>query len=170
MANQIADQNQVVETNDSIAEKEKELAFEKEKELALEKLKEGAIVSFGDDALEKAILHLEDYALPGGLLPLKDVIESGYVKETGFVWVKQQKETRHLFRKAGKLVSYGTEIKGFLEKNRLRELTGVKAKELFIWAPISDISIDITTPGKIFFRSIGGLGKMFPVEAFARGQ
>lgn len=143
---------------------------EKQVDLEFEKLKEGAIVTYGEEALEKAIQHLEDFDLPGGLLPLKDVIESGYVKETGFVWVKQKKEIRHLFRKAGKQVTYGEFVKGFLEKNRLRELTGVKAKELFIWAPIGDISIDVATPGKIFFKSIGGLGKMFNVEAFAKGQ
>lgn len=143
---------------------------EPEVDLVLEKLKEGGVVTYGDEALEKAIQHLEDFGLPGGLLPLKDVVESGYVKDTGFVWVKQKKETRHLFRKAGKQVAYGLEVRGFLEKSRLRELTGVRAKELFIWAPIGDISIDIATPKKIFFKSIGGLGKMFSVDAFARGQ
>jgi hypothetical protein len=143
---------------------------EQEKDLAFEKLKEGGIVFYGEEALEKAIERLEEVNLPGGLLPLKDVVESGYVKDTGFVWITQKKPIAHMFRKAGKQVAYGATIKGYLENRRLRDLTGVRAKEMFIWAPIADISIGEETLDKIYFKSTMGLGKLFPVEAFEKGQ
>ncbi|CAM6110469.1 unnamed protein product [Calypogeia fissa] len=132
--------------------------------------REGAVMYYGDEALEKAVELLEEVGLPGGLLPLENVIESGYVKETGYVWIKQKKNVTHVFEKAGKQVHYGPEIRGFLSKTRLRELTGVKAKELFLWVTIGDISVDEKRPEKIFFKSMGGLGKLFPVEAFAKGE
>lgn len=43
--------------------------------------------------------------LPNGLLPLKDMEECGYVKETGFVWLKQKKKTEHKFEKIDKSCS-----------------------------------------------------------------
>lgn len=132
--------------------------------------REGACMYYGDQALARAVELLEEVGLPGGLLPLENVVESGHVIDTGYVWIKQKKDVSHTFKKAGKQVHYGVEIRGYLRKNRLSELTGVKAKELFLWVPIEDISIDASRLGKIFFKSIGGLGKLFPVEAFAKGE
>ncbi|BBN16004.1 hypothetical protein MPTK1_7g02720 [Marchantia polymorpha subsp. ruderalis] len=132
--------------------------------------REGAVIRKGNDALECAIKLLEEVGLPGGLLPLKNVIESGHVKETGYVWITQEEEINHVFKLANKQVKYGTEIKGYLEKNRLRDLHGVKAKEMILWAPIHDISIPQSQPAKIAFKSIGGLGKVFNQEVFAKGQ
>ncbi|VAI14064.1 unnamed protein product [Triticum turgidum subsp. durum] len=51
---------------------------------------------------EKTRLMLAETELPSGLLPLKDIIECGYVEETGFVWLKQKKRVDHYFAKAGR--------------------------------------------------------------------
>ena len=49
---------------------------------------------YNGDALcqEKTKLLLKEVGLPNGLLPLRDIIECGYVEETGFVWLKQKKK------------------------------------------------------------------------------
>ena len=71
-----------------------------------------------------------------------------------------------------KLVSYSTEITGFVEKKRIKKLSGVKAKELMLWPPVSEIIVDDSpsSPGKIHFKSLAGITKTFPVEAFSAGQ
>ncbi|VAI14065.1 unnamed protein product [Triticum turgidum subsp. durum] len=64
---------------------------------------------------EKTRLMLAETELPSGLLPLKDIIECGYVEETGFVWLKQKKRVDHYFAKAGRHVSYATEVSAIAE-------------------------------------------------------
>ncbi|XVF16871.1 hypothetical protein REPUB_Repub10bG0068700 [Reevesia pubescens] len=107
---------------------------------------------------------------PSRVLPLANVVEVGYVKDTGYMWIVQQKKVEHEFKMITKLVSYDTEINGFVEKKRIRKLKGVKAKELMLWPPVGEITIDDQQPGKIHFKSLAGITKTFPVEAFATGQ
>ncbi|KAH0685215.1 hypothetical protein R3W88_007430 [Solanum pinnatisectum] len=133
--------------------------------------KEGAIVKKGhEEGLKMALSLLEEYQLPAGLLPLADVIEVGFVKTTGYMWILQTKKVEHNFKMISKLVSYGAEITGYVEKKRIKKLKGVKAKELMLWPPVGDISVDDSPTGKIHFKSLAGITKTFPVEAFAAGQ
>ncbi|OMO61083.1 hypothetical protein COLO4_33571 [Corchorus olitorius] len=133
--------------------------------------KEGGIVKKGhDEGLKMAVSLLQEFELPDGLLPLANVIEVGYVKETGYMWIQQQKKVEHEFKMISKLVSYDSEINGFVEKKRIKKLKGVKAKELMLWPPVSEITVNDKTPGKIHFKSLAGITKTFPVEAFAAGQ
>ncbi|KAG0588193.1 hypothetical protein KC19_2G223800 [Ceratodon purpureus] len=122
----------------------------------------------GAESLERAVGLLQEHGLPDGLLPMQDVVEVGYNRETGFVWVTQKKPIVHNFKQISKQVSYGDKITAYLEKGRLKKLTGVKAKELF-WVSIVDIAMDESDPEKIFFKSFAGIGKNFPVKAFAKG-
>ncbi|KAL0916285.1 hypothetical protein M5K25_013782 [Dendrobium thyrsiflorum] len=120
---------------------------------------------------EKCQFLLKEVGLPNGLLPLKDIIECGYIEETGFVWLKQKKKIEHTFKKIGKLVSYATEITAYVENLRIRKLTGVKAKELFIWITLTDISADgegggKSSAGKVTFHSSTGFYRTFPAAAF----
>lgn len=46
----------------------------------------------------------------------------------------------------------------------------MKAKELMLWPPVNEITIDDPPTGKIHFKSLAGITKTFPVEAFAAGQ
>lgn len=115
---------------------------------------------------ERSKFILSEVGMPNGLLPLKDIEESGYVEETGFVWLKQKKKSEHMFEKVGKLVSYGTEVTAYVEKGRIKKLTGVKTKELFLWVSLSDIYLDDPSSGKITFKISSGLYRSFPVSAF----
>ncbi|KAI5059395.1 hypothetical protein GOP47_0025714 [Adiantum capillus-veneris] len=138
-------------------------------EMAAER--EGARVWKGhDEALKKAVSLLEEIGLPGGLLPLVDVDEIGYVEATGYMWITQKKKIEHEFKLAGKLVSYDSNITGYLEKLRIKKLKGVKAKELLLWPPVGEIKVDDPSTGKIHFKSFAGITKTFDVEAFAPGQ
>ncbi|KAL6134016.1 hypothetical protein ACLB2K_066249 [Fragaria x ananassa] len=132
--------------------------------------KEGGIVKKGhEEGLALATALLQEFELPLGLLPLADVIEVGFVRSTGYMWIVQKKKVEHSFKIIGKLVSYDTEIKGYVEKQRIKKLKGVKAKELMLWPPVSEIIADAQPTGKIHFKSLAGITKTFPVEAFAAG-
>ncbi|KAB1221324.1 hypothetical protein CJ030_MR2G005631 [Morella rubra] len=109
---------------------------------------------------------LGEISLPGGLLPLDDVVEVGYNRTTGFVWLTQKRKKEHRFRSIGRSVSYDTEVTAFVEERRMRRLTGVKSKELLIWVTISDIHIDDPGTGKITFANPTGISRSFPVSAF----
>lgn len=69
-----------------------------------------------------------------------------------------------------KLVSYDTEINGYVLKKKIKKLKGVKAKELILWPPVNEITVDEQSTGKIFFKSLAGITKIFPVEAFSAPQ
>lgn len=133
--------------------------------------REGAVVKKGnDESLKTALSLLQEFELPEGLLPLADVIEIGYVKATGFIWIVQKKKVEHKFNLVSKLVSYDTEITGYISKKKIKKLKGVKAKELMLWPPVNEITVDEQPTGKIHFKSLAGITKTFPVEAFAASQ
>ncbi|KAF9683862.1 hypothetical protein SADUNF_Sadunf04G0058100 [Salix dunnii] len=133
--------------------------------------KEGGVVAKGhEEGLKMAISLLEEFELPLGLLPLEDVIEVGFVRSTGYMWIVQKKKLEHNFRIASKLVSYDTDIKGYVNKKQIKKLKGVKAKELMLWPPVHEITVDDPLTGKIHFKSLAGITKTFPIEAFAAGQ
>ncbi|KAL0300672.1 UNVERIFIED_CONTAM: hypothetical protein Scaly_2322300 [Sesamum calycinum] len=133
--------------------------------------KEGAIVKTGhEEGLKLAVALLEEFELPEGLLPLADVLEVGFVRSTGYMWIQQKKKVEHNFKMISKLVSYDTDITGYVQKKRIKKLKGVKAKELMLWPPVSEIIVDDLPTGKIHFKSLAGITKTFPVEAFAAGQ
>ncbi|XP_057471146.1 uncharacterized protein LOC130759973 [Actinidia eriantha] len=133
--------------------------------------KEGAIVKKGhDEGIKMAVSLLEEFGLPLGLLPLADVVEVGFVRSTGYMWIVQKKKVEHCFKVISKLVSYDTDITGYIEKKLIKKLKGVKAKEFMLWPPVSEITVDQPSTGKIQFKSLAGITKTFPVEAFAAGQ
>ncbi|MQM09483.1 hypothetical protein Taro_042354 [Colocasia esculenta] len=134
--------------------------------------KEGAVVKKGhDEGMRLALSLLEEFQLPLGLLPLAGVVEVGFVRATGYMWIQQRQKVEHSFKLAGKLVSYDVEIRGYVEKGRIRKLKGVKAKELLLWPPVNEITADLVpATGKIHFKSLAGVTKTFPAEAFAAGQ
>ena len=135
--------------------------------LVTEEIRAKAEIYHGDEICqEKSKFLLKEIALPNGLLPLKDIEECGYVKETGFVWLKQKKATTHKFEKIGKLVSYATEVTAIAEPNKIKKLTGIKTKELLVWISLSDIYVDDPPTGKITFKTPAGLSRSFPVSAF----
>ncbi|XP_022719548.1 uncharacterized protein LOC111277393 [Durio zibethinus] len=136
--------------------------------LVTEEIKASASEIYHGDEIcqEKSKFLLQEVGMPRGLLPLKDIEECGYVKDTGFVWLKQKKSITHKFDKIGKLVSYAPEVTAVVEQNKIKKLTGVKTKELLIWITLSDIYVDDPPTGKITFKTPAGLSRSFPVSAF----
>ncbi|KAB1996112.1 hypothetical protein CXB51_036690 [Gossypium anomalum] len=136
--------------------------------LVTEEIKASASEIYHGDEIcqEKSKFLLEEVGMPRGLLPLRDIEECGYVKDTGFVWLKQKKSITHKFEKIGKLVSYATEVTAVVEKGKIKKLTGVKTKELLVWITLSDIQVDDPPTGKITFKTPSGLFRTFPVSAF----
>ncbi|GMI82303.1 hypothetical protein like AT4G24130 [Hibiscus trionum] len=133
--------------------------------------KEGGIVKKGhEEGIKMAISLLEEFGLPMGLLPLADVIEVGFVRNTGYMWILQKKKVEHSFKMISKLVSYDTEITAYVDKKRIKKLKGIKAKEFVLWPPVNEIIVDDPPTGKIHFKSLAGVTKTFPVDAFAAGQ
>ncbi|KAI3669004.1 hypothetical protein L6452_40222 [Arctium lappa] len=132
----------------------------------IESHRENAQVYTGDEAIckEKTQEVLAKFSLPKGLIPMTDVTEVGHNASTGFVWVRRKKKTNHLFRAIGRKVSYDSEVTAVIEDRRMRNLTGVKSKELLIWVKISDICINES--GKITFGTPAGLSRTFPASAF----
>ena len=71
--------------------------------LVTEEIKSKAEVYYGDElGQQKSKELLKEIGMPNGLLPLKDIKECDYLRETGFVWLKQKKSSTHKFEKIGK--------------------------------------------------------------------
>ncbi|KAF1890844.1 hypothetical protein Lal_00037414 [Lupinus albus] len=116
--------------------------------------------------MQKSRLLLDEILLPRGLLPLDQIIEMGYNRITGFVWLKQKQKMEHKFQAIGKTVSYDAEVTAFVEERSMRRVTGVKSKELFLWVAISEIFVDDPCSGKISFAISTGIARSFPISAF----
>ncbi|MCD7451681.1 hypothetical protein HAX54_013002 [Datura stramonium] len=116
--------------------------------------------------MKKSLELLEEINMPRGLLPLEDIVEVGRNHESGFVWLKQKKETDHCFKKIKRTVTYAAEVTSFVENRRLKNITGVKTKEFAFWVNVSDISIKDPESNKITFAIPSGLKRTFPVSAF----
>ncbi|KAE7996208.1 hypothetical protein FH972_000949 [Carpinus fangiana] len=86
---------------------------------------------------------LEGLSLPKGLLPL-DVDEIGHDRSSGFVWMKQKSKKEY----------------------RLRNITGVKMKEMILWIAICEIYLQDPPSDKVVIAVPGGLSRTFPVAEF----
>ncbi|XP_028764887.1 uncharacterized protein LOC114722934 [Neltuma alba] len=129
--------------------------------------RDNAEIYHGEDLCKhKSRELLDEICLPKGLLPLDDIIEVGHNRSTGFVWLKQKQRKEHRFEAIRRTVSYECEVTAFVEKHRMRKVTGVKSKELFFWVTISDIFIDDPDSAKITFANTSGISRSFPVSAF----
>ena len=67
----------------------------------------GAEVVHGDAICRKKSMELlEELGLPMGLLPMEDIQEFGYNRDTGFMWLVQGKKVGQTFKKIKQTVSY----------------------------------------------------------------
>ncbi|KAL5229375.1 hypothetical protein ABZP36_028151 [Zizania latifolia] len=136
---------------------------------AIEAHRRGAEVYHGAAlCAEKSVELLAETHMPLGLLPLGEMEEVGYNRASGFVWLRQKKPITHTFKQIGRQVSYAAEVTAFVEDRRMKRMTGVKTKELLIWVTLSDMFLDKDDQSKITFKTPAGLGRTFPVEAFAK--
>ncbi|KAJ0980284.1 hypothetical protein J5N97_008539 [Dioscorea zingiberensis] len=122
---------------------------------------------YNEDAIckKKSIQLLEEINLPNGLFPLDDIQEFGYNREAGFVWLIQKKKD-HTFKKIKRAVSYAPEVTAFVEKGKMKKMTGVKTKELMLWLSVVEMYIEDPSSNKITFKTGTGLSDSFQVSAF----
>jgi len=124
------------------------------------------IVHGSEQCYQHSLDLLEELGFPKGVLPLKDLEECGRVRETGFVWMKQKAPYEHFFERTNTRVSYAAEVTSYIEKGKMKKMTGVKSKQLLLWVPIVEMSMDDPASKKIYFKTPVGIGKSFPVTAF----
>ncbi|GMP57169.1 hypothetical protein CsSME_00021365 [Camellia sinensis var. sinensis] len=118
-----------------------------------------AEVYYGDETCrEKSTTLLTEMGLPNWLIPFdEDIKEFGYVIETGFVWLKQRNRREYRIEEVeGKVLVYDSEITAYVEPKKIKKLTGVKTKELFVWITLSEILVDGST-GTITVKTPSGL-------------
>ncbi|XP_020186205.1 uncharacterized protein [Aegilops tauschii subsp. strangulata] len=130
------------------------------------KQREGAEIITGAEACyEHSKELLKGLGFPGGVMPLRGLEECGLVRETGYVWMRQGKPYEHHFRATGTRVRYDAEVTAYVEEGRMKRMTGVRSKQMMLWVPIVEMSLD--GADKVYFKSNVGIGRSFPATAFA---
>ncbi|XVE58151.1 hypothetical protein DITRI_Ditri04bG0147200 [Diplodiscus trichospermus] len=127
----------------------------------------GAEIVYGaEECYRHSIELLEELGFLKGVLPLQDLEECGRVRETGFVWMKQKAPYEHFFVGTNTRVSYATEVTAYVDKFKMKKMTGLKSKLVFLWVPVTEMSIQDPSSNKIYFNTPMGIGKSFPITAF----
>ncbi|CAM0873906.1 unnamed protein product [Alopecurus aequalis] len=131
----------------------------------------GAEVVKGDEACKKrSVEFLQELGLPKGLFPLQDMEEFGYNRDSGFAWILQKKKKENTFKKIKQTVSYATEVTAFVEKGKIKKVTGIKTKELFLWLSLVEVYVDESCADKVTFKTGTGLSDTFDAAAFDLGE
>ncbi|KAM3276251.1 hypothetical protein ACQJBY_044561 [Aegilops geniculata] len=124
----------------------------------------GAEVHKGNDICKKKTVELlEELGLPKGLFPMNDIEEVGHNCESGFVWIVQKKKKEHTFKKINQTVSYDTEVTAFVEKDKIKEVTGVKIEAL----SLVEVSVDESSADNVTVKTDTGLSDTHDAAAFA---
>ncbi|CAF2027628.1 hypothetical protein HID58_078109 [Brassica napus] len=127
----------------------------------------GAEIVYGaEECYKNSVELLEELGFPKGVMPLKNLVECGRVRATGFVWMKQNTPYEHFFEATNTRVSYALEVTAYVDKGCMKKMTGVKSKQMFMWVPIVEMSMEEPKSKKIYFKTPMGLGKSFHVTAF----
>ncbi|KDP26932.1 hypothetical protein JCGZ_21025 [Jatropha curcas] len=113
--------------------------------------------------LPQSILDVHDllplFGLPRGLLP--DNVKSYTLSPSGSFTV-QLKSTCYVH--FDQLVYYAEEIKGKLSYGAVHDVSGIQAKKLFIWLPVSGIEVSRDDDMIEFF--VGSLSQKLPAKQF----
>ncbi|VAH05260.1 unnamed protein product [Triticum turgidum subsp. durum] len=83
----------------------------------------------------------------------------------GLGLMRQGKPYEHHFRATGTRVRYDAEVTAYVEEGRMKRMTGVRSKQMMLWVPIVEMSLD--GADKVYFKSNVGIGRSFPAAAFA---
>ena len=127
----------------------------------------GAEVLKGDDICKKKCIELlEELGLPKGLFPMDDIEEVGYNHESGFVWIVQKNKKKHTFKKINQTVSYDTVVTAFVEKGKIKNVTGVKIEEL----SLVEVFVDESSADKVTIKTDAGLSDTHDASVFALGE
>ncbi|XP_043701880.1 uncharacterized protein LOC122652254 [Telopea speciosissima] len=124
----------------------------------------GAEIVRGKEACDRFLSELmKQLGFPSGVLPTGELEECGRVRATGFVWWKCKASYEHFNVVTNTKNSYAAETTAYVEKGRMKKMTGVKSKQLMMWVPIVEMHID---GNKITFKTPMGVGKSFPLTSF----
>ncbi|KAJ4980089.1 hypothetical protein NE237_010869 [Protea cynaroides] len=124
----------------------------------------GAEIVRGKEACDLFSAELmKEIGFPSGVLPTGELEECGRVRATGFVWWKCKAAYEHFSVPTNSKTSYAAETTAYVEKGKMKKMTGVKTKQVFVWVPVSEMSID---GNKITFKASVGVGKSFPLISF----
>ncbi|XP_043701793.1 uncharacterized protein LOC122652181 [Telopea speciosissima] len=124
----------------------------------------GAEIIRGKEACDRFSSELmKEIGFPSGVLPTGDLVECGRVRSTGFVWWKCKAPYEHFNVATNTKNSYAAETTAYVEKGRMKKMTGCKAKQLMLWVPVAEMYLD---GNKISFKSSMGVGKSFPLLSF----
>ncbi|KAI3994696.1 hypothetical protein MKX01_002312 [Papaver californicum] len=142
--------------------------------MMIEEMKPKAEVYHGPEICkEKVKEFLKLHELPNGLLPLHDIDECGFVRETGYYWFKRKYKLEYKFENLDRLVSYAPEVTGYAQNKKFKKVTGIKTKELLIWITVNELSVSgddkddkKKSESKITFKTPTGLYRSFPVSYF----
>ncbi|KAL6642821.1 hypothetical protein ACP70R_021002 [Stipagrostis hirtigluma subsp. patula] len=135
---------------------------------AVSKEREGAeIITGAEECFAHSKELLKALGFPGGVMPLRGLEECGLVRETGFVWMRQRAPYEHYFKGTGTRVRYDAEVTAYVEEGRMKRMTGVRSKQMMLWVPIVEMSLDGAARDRIYFKSNVGIGRSFPAAAFA---
>ncbi|KAK1695429.1 hypothetical protein QYE76_012126 [Lolium multiflorum] len=133
------------------------------------KEREGAEIVTGAEACYAHSKEmLKGLGFPGGVMPMRGLEECGLVRETGYVWMRQEKGKayEHYFRGTGTRVRYDAEVTAYVEEGRMKKMTGVRSKQMLMWVPIVEMSL-VDGGERVYFKSSVGIGRSFPAAAFA---
>ncbi|KAJ4772023.1 hypothetical protein LUZ62_056280 [Rhynchospora pubera] len=123
------------------------------------------IIHSAEECYNHSMELLKALGFPEGVMPVKNLDEAGLVRETGFVWMKQKAPYDHFFKGTNTKVRYDTEVTAYVEDGKMKKMTGVKSKQMLLWVPIVEMSVE--EGEKIYFKSAVGIGRSFPASAFA---
>ncbi|KAF7066212.1 hypothetical protein CFC21_072232 [Triticum aestivum] len=127
----------------------------------------GAEVHKGNDICKKKTVELlEVLGLPKGLFPMDDIEEVGHNCESGFVWILQKKKKEHTFNKLNQTVSYDTEVTAFVEKGKMKKVTGVKIEDM----SLVEVCVDDSSADKVTIKADTGLSDTHDAVVFALGE
>ena len=128
----------------------------------------GAEVHKGNDICKKKTVELlEELGLPKGLFLMDDIEEVRHNCESGFVWMLQKKKNEHMFNKLNQTVSYDTEVTAFVEKGKMKKVTGVKIEDLY---SLVEVYVDESSADKVTIKTDTGLSDTRDAAVFALGE
>jgi hypothetical protein len=103
---------------------------------------------------------LPDYGFPKGILP--NNIASYTISPSGYFTLHLQSPCYVRF--SGQLVYYDTFVSGTLTYGSVSGVSGIQAKILFVWLPVTGMKVDARNGMLEFF--VGALSKKLPANQF----
>lgn len=103
---------------------------------------------------------LKSYHLPEGLFP-KGVKDLSF-DDSGTFQVYLDQPCNSMYENE---LHYDRNISGVLSLGKIDQLSGISAKDLFLWFQVKEIRVDIPSSGLIYF-DVGVVSKQFSLSSF----